>query len=207
MIIPHPLGILLDDRPFLTCRRGDRETNGSVLKSPRGSMRSNASAKPRANSVIGNGGIAGSFGEYERTTLPCISLSASQHFLPISKFLPHSTPPKAPNMALRVSCRHFSLSITLTVAAIPHVPPSSLFSAPLAAFTDDLPDEDEERSGGDGGVDACDMEAGEGGGNLHKDLQSGPLRGSQQNLYPDINVIPPSRSRSPSASKSSERKS
>ena len=61
---------------------------------------------------------------------------------------------------------------------------------------------------GEGGVDAGDMEAGEGGGggNLHKDLQlqGGPLRGSQQNLYPDINVIPPSRSRSPSASKSSE---
>ena len=88
--------------------------------------------------------------------------------------------------------------------------PLSPFSAPLAAFTDDLPDEDEERSGGggEGGVDAGDMEAGEGGGggNLHKDLQlqGGPLRGSQQNLYPDINVIPPSRSRSPSASKSSE---
>ena len=89
------------------------------------------------------------------------------------------------------------------MAAIPHVPPSP-FSAPLAAFTDDLPDEDEERSGGEGGVDASDMEAGEGGGNLHKE-QGGPLRGSQQNLYPDINVIPPSRSRSPSASKSSER--
>ena len=88
--------------------------------------------------------------------------------------------------------------------------PLSPFSAPLAAFTDDLPDEDEERSGGGSGVDAGDMEAGEGGGggggNLHKDLQlqGGPLRGSQQNLYPDINVIPPSRSRSPSASKSSE---
>ena len=89
-----------------------------------------------------------------------------------------------------------------------------IFSAPLAAFTDDLPDEDEEGSGGIG-VDAhMDMEAGaseggcdggEGGGlhghssNLHRE-HSSQVKGSQQNLYPDINVIPPSRSRSPSAS-------
>ena len=81
-----------------------------------------------------------------------------------------------------------------------------------------MPDEDEEGSGGGGGiggvgVDANDMEAGAGdggdgdggggggggGGNLHKEHGS-QLKGSQQNLYPDINVIPPSRSRSPSAS-------
>ena len=198
------------------------------MKSPRGSMRSNASLKPRANSLNCNGGIAGSFGKSvsfsSRVSHPVVVISPKDKIFRCAResvFVQRGEPAYSPNMVMHTSPQILLLlPITLTAR-----PPSSSFcflppsiSAPLAAFTDDLPDEDEEGTGvggmGGSGADPSDMEAGGGGdgggdgdggghsGNLLKEHGGSQLKGSQQNLYPDINVIPPSRSRSPSASES-----